>query len=437
MKFLYMVLISINWMGLAVAAPSGMGQGQSVCIKKCTNCQDMSNRQVCLQNCQGQADLMSCRAIKPNIKSPGDANNYGSELFVAKKEGLLDSIPAVQTVIENSRRNFQSADQNGRVDAQLIKDTKEYLQQLGAHAAKIAMNLEFTGKQKGSNVEAVMQIKSLLEKSLRSTTALSQQSFVNLAALRKYANDILLNYKNIYNQGMTLQFMIDQDKTSGANIAQVKGISKAMLCSVQCRAGACGKNEDLFAKCLVNCDPQKIVNCTKAAQKTRVYDKVMAKLNIRPMATGNRIKPEVFQGEGDMGDHDAMADSNSKVTNDRASRLQRLQEDRNHFAGSSAKSPVLPQRGDLAQARRPGSVGAPSVAELDGNIPNQQRNRAGTVYSPMPSVSGVGMDDDFTFDEIPSSKSTKPQLDRQATQFGPLIRGGLNRNSAPAPLPAR
>ncbi len=161
--------------------------------------------------------------------------------------------------------------------------------------------MEYTAKQKGSNVEAVMQIKSLFDDAMRSTSALSKQKFQNLGDLRKSANEILLKFKNVFGQGTSLKYMIDTASVKPDRVAQVKGVSKAMLCNLQCRASSCGKSPALTAKCMKNCEPKKISSCVTAAKKTGVYETAKELLNITPVASGvlSTPKKELYQGAGD------------------------------------------------------------------------------------------------------------------------------------------
>ncbi len=275
----------------------------SQCPILCSKCDDMTMRQNCMQNCGGQ-DADRCRVVKPNIKSVSDANNFGAEQFRTFKTGLLEIVPTVQSVIENDGSNFKHADQAGAVDARLVHDTQEFLSRLGAHAGKLVMNMEYVAKRKGSNVEAVMQIKLLFDRAMRSTSALSKQKIQNLGDLRKSANDVLLQFKNVFGQGTSLKYMIDTASVKPDSVAQVKGVSKAMLCNLQCRASSCGKSAALTAKCMKNCEPKKISKCVVAAKKTGVYSKAEELLNITPVASGMLMpqKKELYQGAGDIGD---------------------------------------------------------------------------------------------------------------------------------------
>ena len=277
MNLLYGLVLILGFGSMAQAAPPDDARQ---CKISCSRCQDMQPRQRCLQNCRGVVNTSACQAAVPVIKSPTDANNYGSEMFKGFKASLFESIPTVQSVIENEGSVFTGTQSNSPIDKQLVLDTKEYLQRFGAHAAKFVMNVEFLAKKNGSNVDAVMQIKSMLEKALKSTHVLDHQKFNTLGDLRQYANGILLNYKNIFGQGNTLKYVIENAPKKANAVAGTKGVSKAMLCKLQCRAGSCGKSAALTAKCMVNCDPKKIANCTAAAQKTGAYEKAKELLNI-------------------------------------------------------------------------------------------------------------------------------------------------------------
>ncbi|MBX3486527.1 MAG: hypothetical protein KF798_01305 [Candidatus Paracaedibacteraceae bacterium] len=290
------ILMLLFGLTLSVQAAGDTSQ----CPTLCSKCDDMTMQQNCMQNCGHQA-ADKCRVVKPNIKSVSDANNFGAEQFQMYKTGLLEIVPTVQSVIENTRNTFKYADQAGTVDANLVRDTQEFLSRLGAHAAELVMNMEYTAKQKGSNVEAVMQIKSLFDDAMRSTSALSKQRFQNLGDLRKSANEILLKFKNVFGQGTALKYMIDTTSVKPDRVAQVKGVSKAMLCNLQCRASSCGKSPALTVKCMKNCEPKKISSCVTAAKKTGVYETAKELLNITPVASGvlSTPKKELYQGAGD------------------------------------------------------------------------------------------------------------------------------------------
>jgi hypothetical protein len=320
-------------MGLTLSAQAAVGASQ--CRISCSKCDDMTLRQDCLQNCRGQANTQACRAVTPKILSVTDANNFGAEQFATLKAGLLHAVPTVQSVIENSGNNFKYANQAGSVDAKLVQNVQEFFQRMGAHAGKFVMNMELMAKKKGSNVEAVMQIKALFEKAVKATAAMTRQQsqtlgdlrkFQTLSDLRKYANNILLDYKNIFGQGSSLKYMIDTAKTEPAKVASVKGVNKAMLCNLQCRASSCGKSASLTAKCMANCEPKKIANCTATAKKTGTYAQAESLLNITPVASGILTPPkkELYQGEGDIGDHDAM--DTGRVTQEKNAHALRLQQ---------------------------------------------------------------------------------------------------------------
>ncbi len=445
------------FVGLAVSAQAGIVGSE--CNVSCSRCDDMRSRQDCLQNCQGKANTHACRTVTPKILSVTDANNFGAEQFATLKAGLLHAVPTVQSVIENSGNNFKYANQAGSVDVKLVQDTKEFLQRMGAHAGKFVINMELMAKKKGSNVEAVMQIKTMFERAVKATADMTRQQFQTLSDLRKYANNILLDYKNVFGQGYSLKFLIDNAKVEPAKVASVKGVNKVMLCNVQCRASSCGKSASLTAKCMANCEPKKIANCTATAKKTGVYTQAMDLLNITPVASGILTPPkkELYQGEGDIGDHDAVdAGRVTKEKDEHALRPQRLKEARDHFHGEQMNDqrrqagnlppytfndPVpaapgmteqkrqsleqrgavkLPDPGKLVPyegTRRVGraAAAAPSAQELDdgwidpANLPHEpsmmpskvppldQRPRSGPVYSPMPSLPQAGGGDFETY----------------------------------------
>ncbi len=126
------ILMLLFGLTLSVQAAGDTSQ----CTILCSKCDDMTMRQNCMQNCGSQA-ADKCRVVKPNIKSVSDANNFGAEQFQMYKTGLLEIVPTVQSVIENTRNTFKYADQAGTVDAQLVRDTQEFLSRLGSHAAKL------------------------------------------------------------------------------------------------------------------------------------------------------------------------------------------------------------------------------------------------------------------------------------------------------------
>lgn len=230
------------------------------CKKICSDCKSVANKQRCTTQCPGLADTTACQMIHPQAMSAADANNLGSINFNGMRDKLMQMHPEAADIIENPGKAFSKVDPNLGASAQVISATVGVLKGVRRGAAEVFERIKGRTNSQ-SDLQTLQQFQHVLGQIDIGIQTIERQRGWRVGELRKQANDILLLEKNMYNQGAT------QVYTAAKKSSAMSKFKNAAFCKLQCRAAACGKSLATFTKCMTSCEPGKIQNCIKSAQK--------------------------------------------------------------------------------------------------------------------------------------------------------------------------
>lgn len=322
----FLIALIIPTLGYSLGAPDLKDR----CVRFCSDCSKLPNKNFCLDHCSSVLNTERCRATPSIINSTNDAANQASLDFNEKIVRLMQAYPSAQQIINNkyrtnvgSERIISPAELEDVLSTlfQLLKITKESLtsavrdikspsfqvklQQLQGSSAQISAI--FADAMEAANWLKVNW--TAINSHYKEYYLLPEMEMYRINNVQNWADETLKSIKMIYIQANSFNIIqrsqkqesltqrpipisndmdhqqrlerqsqvlkklqmenaqVLQDLTSKTDTAPI--VIKS--CYRQCRASVCGKNFNVFKQCMDGCPAKSVVNCEKAGKASNFW----------------------------------------------------------------------------------------------------------------------------------------------------------------------